>query len=177
MAGKASLVRGHFAYYAVPDDIWAVNAFRTQVTRHWFKALRRRSQRHPPELGTHGAPGHALAPACPSPAPLPGGTLCRQELRQQPSAGIPHAGICAGAARKGGHYHNRSLLPPRVALPGMAHQRPPRPMGHEEVQATPATLRQSIRLAGASTPPPASPIRSLAARPTLDIRPVMWNST
>src|SRR5487761_862563 len=42
----ASVVRGHSAYYAVPGNIRAVNAFRTQVTRHWFKALRRRSQRH-----------------------------------------------------------------------------------------------------------------------------------
>ncbi len=42
----ASVLRGHFAYYAVPGNIRAVNAFRIQVTRHWFKALRRRSQRH-----------------------------------------------------------------------------------------------------------------------------------
>ena len=42
----ASVVRGPVAYYAVPGNIRAVNAFRVQVTRHWFKALRRRSQRH-----------------------------------------------------------------------------------------------------------------------------------
>ena len=41
----ASVVRGHLAYYAVPDNIDAVTEFRTQATRHWFKALRRRSQR------------------------------------------------------------------------------------------------------------------------------------
>ncbi len=40
-----SVVRGHLAYYAVPGNIDAVAAFRKQVTRHWFKALRRRSQR------------------------------------------------------------------------------------------------------------------------------------
>jgi RNA-directed DNA polymerase len=40
-----SVVRGHLAYYAVPGNTDAVQAFRTQVTRHWFKALRRRSQR------------------------------------------------------------------------------------------------------------------------------------
>jgi RNA-directed DNA polymerase len=40
-----SVVRGHLAYYAVPGNIEAVTAFRTQATRHWFKALRRRSQR------------------------------------------------------------------------------------------------------------------------------------
>ena len=41
----ASVVRGHLAYYAVPGNIDAVAAFRTQATRHWFKALRRRSQK------------------------------------------------------------------------------------------------------------------------------------
>ena len=40
-----SVVAGHLAYYAVPGNTDAVAAFRTQVTRHWYKALRRRSQR------------------------------------------------------------------------------------------------------------------------------------
>jgi group II intron reverse transcriptase/maturase len=41
-----SVVRGYIAYYAVPGNIHAVSAFRKQVTRHWGRALRRRSQRH-----------------------------------------------------------------------------------------------------------------------------------
>jgi RNA-directed DNA polymerase len=41
----ASVVRGHMAYYAVPGNRTTVAAFRTQVTRHWYAALRRRSQR------------------------------------------------------------------------------------------------------------------------------------
>ena len=41
----ASVVRGHMAYYAVPDNAPAVGAFRKQVTRLWLKTLRRRSQR------------------------------------------------------------------------------------------------------------------------------------
>jgi RNA-directed DNA polymerase len=41
----ASVVRGHMAYYAVPGNRSTVAAFRTQVTRHWHKALRSRSQR------------------------------------------------------------------------------------------------------------------------------------
>jgi RNA-directed DNA polymerase len=41
----ASVVRGHQAYYAVPGNYDAVHAFRTQVTRHWYQALRRRSQK------------------------------------------------------------------------------------------------------------------------------------
>jgi RNA-directed DNA polymerase len=41
----ASVVRGHLAYYAVPGNTDAIAAFRDQVRRLWFKALRRRSQR------------------------------------------------------------------------------------------------------------------------------------
>jgi RNA-directed DNA polymerase len=40
-----SLVQGHLAYYAVPGNTDTVAAFRDQVTRHWYQALRRRSQR------------------------------------------------------------------------------------------------------------------------------------
>jgi len=45
-AWLGSVVRGHLAYYAVPGNTDAVAAFRTQVTRLWFKALRRRSQKN-----------------------------------------------------------------------------------------------------------------------------------
>jgi group II intron reverse transcriptase/maturase len=41
----AAVVRGHMAYYAVPGNANAVTAFRTEVTRHWRKALRRRSHK------------------------------------------------------------------------------------------------------------------------------------
>jgi group II intron reverse transcriptase/maturase len=40
-----SVVRGHIAYYAVHGNFDAVAAFRTQVTRLWHRALRRRGQR------------------------------------------------------------------------------------------------------------------------------------
>src|SRR5664280_2586962 len=42
----ASVVRGHCAYYAVPDNGDAVRAFRDQAAKHWYRALRRRSQRN-----------------------------------------------------------------------------------------------------------------------------------
>jgi group II intron reverse transcriptase/maturase len=41
----ASVLTGHYNYYAVPGNIDAITAFRTEVTRLWFKALKRRSQR------------------------------------------------------------------------------------------------------------------------------------
>ena len=40
-----SVVHGHLAYYAVPGNTPTVAAFRTQLTRIWYKALRPRSQR------------------------------------------------------------------------------------------------------------------------------------
>lgn len=39
------VVRGYFAYHAVPTNAHALVTFRTQVTRAWLHALRRRSQR------------------------------------------------------------------------------------------------------------------------------------
>jgi RNA-directed DNA polymerase len=40
------VVQGYFNYHAVPCNLSPLRAFRTQVIRHWFRALRRRSQRH-----------------------------------------------------------------------------------------------------------------------------------
>jgi group II intron reverse transcriptase/maturase len=42
----ASVLRGHYAYYAVPGNSDRINRFYNEVTRHWLRALRRRSQRH-----------------------------------------------------------------------------------------------------------------------------------
>lgn len=42
----AAVVRGFFAYHAVPTNVHALQAFKTQIVRHWLHALRRRSQRH-----------------------------------------------------------------------------------------------------------------------------------
>jgi RNA-directed DNA polymerase len=44
-AWLARVLRGHYNYYAVPDNGRALNAFRLLVTRLWLQALRRRSQR------------------------------------------------------------------------------------------------------------------------------------
>ncbi len=39
------VVRGHLAYFAVPDNSQALRAFRRESVRHWQHTLRRRSQR------------------------------------------------------------------------------------------------------------------------------------
>ena len=44
-AWLANVLHGHYRYYAVPENIEALRAFRYQTRRHWCKALRRRSQR------------------------------------------------------------------------------------------------------------------------------------
>ena len=41
----ASVLRGHANYYGVPDNSKALRAFRYFATEHWYRALRRRSQR------------------------------------------------------------------------------------------------------------------------------------
>jgi hypothetical protein len=72
----ASVITGHQAYYGVPGNFQAVYAFRTHVTRHWYRALRRRGQKNrltwarmgrlarrylPPARITHPFPGARFA--------------------------------------------------------------------------------------------------------------------
>jgi group II intron reverse transcriptase/maturase len=44
-AWLASVLRGHYQYYAVPDNNEALHAFRYQLVRSWRRALARRSQK------------------------------------------------------------------------------------------------------------------------------------
>jgi RNA-directed DNA polymerase len=41
----ASVLRGHYNYYAVPDNNEALRGFHRRAVRHWHRGLRRRSQR------------------------------------------------------------------------------------------------------------------------------------
>jgi RNA-directed DNA polymerase len=40
-----TVIRGYFEYHAIPGNMKALGTFRTQVTRIWYKTLRRRSQK------------------------------------------------------------------------------------------------------------------------------------
>ena len=40
-----SIVQGHFNYYAVPGNIDSLGVFRDRLTGHWWRTLRRRSQK------------------------------------------------------------------------------------------------------------------------------------
>ena len=41
----ASVLTGHYRYYAVPDNSHALRGFRLRVIAHWRRALSRRSQK------------------------------------------------------------------------------------------------------------------------------------
>lgn len=45
-AWLGSVIRGHCNYYGVPLNSPRLRAFRSAVIRHWFRALRRRGQKH-----------------------------------------------------------------------------------------------------------------------------------
>src|SRR5712691_8249763 len=92
----ASVVRGHQAYYAVPGNSDAVNAFRTQVARHWYKALRRRSQKSRLTWGRMNRIVTRWLPKTRILHPFPEVRFAATHPRQEPSAVILHAGICAG---------------------------------------------------------------------------------
>ena len=92
----ASVVRGHLAYYAVPGNTDAVTA----SAPRWPGTGTRRCGA---AASARGSPGRGWAgivtrwlPQGPRDASLPGGALRSQNLRQEPSAVVPHAGICAG---------------------------------------------------------------------------------
>jgi RNA-directed DNA polymerase len=42
-----SVVQGYFDYHAVPGNLVSLNSFRQEVSKRWFRALRRRGQKHP----------------------------------------------------------------------------------------------------------------------------------
>ncbi len=97
----ASVVRGHQAYYAVPGNSDAVKAFRTQVTRHWLKALRRRSQKSRLTWARMNRIATRWLPPARVMHPFPQVRFAATHPRQEPSAVVPHAGICAGGRPQG----------------------------------------------------------------------------
>jgi hypothetical protein len=103
-------VQGHLAYFAVPGNTDAVATFRTQIGRHWYKALRRRSQRtrlnwtrmDPSQNDGYHRPVPGIpSPACAStPEPEAGaqcGNPARWDLCGGPSARAVPTAILSGA--------------------------------------------------------------------------------
>lgn len=91
-----SVVRGYLAYHSVPGNTRIVAEFVKQVTRHWRHALNRRSQRG---RVTWARMYRLVRRWLPTPRvmhPYPNQRFDARHLRQEPSAVIPHAGVCAG---------------------------------------------------------------------------------
>jgi hypothetical protein len=107
-----AVVRGYFAYHAIPTNLRSMCSFRVEVTRSWLHALRRRSQRsrvtwqRMQHLANHWIPSARVLHPCPWDRPLR-----RSNPRQEPSALAAHARICAGAARV--TYEGRPYRDPR----------------------------------------------------------------
>jgi group II intron reverse transcriptase/maturase len=93
------VVRGYYAYHAVPNNGRAVAAFRHHVVGLWLRALRRRSQRD----RTTWADANRLAEYwLPRPRilhPWPAQRFDVTHPRQEPYAVISHVRICAGGAQ------------------------------------------------------------------------------
>ena len=90
------VLEGYFNYYAVPTNSETLRQFRTQVARHWRCVLSRRSQKG--EVGWDRMKRRIarwLPPVRPL-HPWPDERFSRQHPTQEPSAVVPHAGICAG---------------------------------------------------------------------------------
>ncbi len=92
----ANVVRGHLAYYAVPDNGKAIESFRFQLTRHWYMALRHRSQRTGVTWDRMNRYVDRWLPAPRILHPWPDARFDARHPRQEPSALAVHAGICAG---------------------------------------------------------------------------------
>jgi group II intron reverse transcriptase/maturase len=93
-----SVVEGHLRYYGVPGNYRALSSFRHQVWRMWRWMLNRRSDK---ARVTVAGMQRIAARWLPKPRihhPYPDERFSRKHPRQEPSAAIPHAGICAGGA-------------------------------------------------------------------------------
>jgi len=96
----AQVVRGYFAYHAVPNNIGSLQAFRSHVTDLWRRALRRRSQKdHILWTRIAKIADHWL----PTPKILhkwPWQRFRAKHPRWEPYAGNPHVRFCAGGVQQ-----------------------------------------------------------------------------
>jgi group II intron reverse transcriptase/maturase len=92
----AAVVRGHAQYYGIPDNSRRIAIFRKAVIRLWYRVLCRRSQYHGMtwkrllRYATRWIPNVRIC------HPYPEQRFGVYHPRQEPSALVAHAGICAG---------------------------------------------------------------------------------
>jgi len=95
----AQVIRGYFAYHAVPTNSQRLNAFRDHVLVLWRRTLRRRSQK---DWTTWDRISRLARDYLPLPRilhPWPDARFAVKHPRWEPGARIAPAGICAGGVR------------------------------------------------------------------------------
>jgi hypothetical protein len=93
------VVRGFFAYHAVPTNSRALGAFRHHVMTLWKRTLRRRGQR---DATSWKRIEDITADYLPKPSilhPWPRQRFAVKNPRWEPYAGKPHVRFCAGGAQ------------------------------------------------------------------------------
>ncbi len=94
----AQIIRGFFAYHAVPTNMATLGKFRHQVVWLWLRTLRRRSQKDDTPLDQDKKAGGGLPPETENPSPL----ACRALRRHTPEVGAgclnwARPDLCRGA--------------------------------------------------------------------------------
>ena len=95
----AQVVRGYFAYHAVPTNVSALNAFLHYIKRIWMRTLRRRSQK---DRLTWARIARLAGDFLPQPKilhPWPHQRFAVKYPRWEPDALIGPVRICAGGAQ------------------------------------------------------------------------------
>lgn len=102
MQGKwlGSVVRGFFAYHAVPNNVPEISAFRFHVIHAWMRSLRRRSQRHRMPWDRLQAHLVRYIPKARVLNPWPEARFRVRHSRWEPGALAAPAGICAGGGQQ-----------------------------------------------------------------------------
>jgi RNA-directed DNA polymerase len=94
-----SVVRGFFAYHAIPTNSRALSAFRHHVVDLWRRALRRRSQRDRTTWPDMDGLAERWLPRPRISHPWPLQRFRVKHPRWEPYAGMPHVRFCAGGAQ------------------------------------------------------------------------------
>ena len=94
-----AVVRGFFAYHAVPTNSRALSAFRHHVVELWRRALRRRSQKDRTSWTDMDRLADRWLPKPRISHPWPAQRFRVKHPRWEPYAGIPPVRFCAGGAQ------------------------------------------------------------------------------
>jgi len=93
------VVRGYFAYHAVPTNSTAMSEFRGIILWHWLRALRRRGQRDKTTWAFISRLADRWIPKPRVLHPWPSKRFAVNHPRWEPYAGVPLVRFCAGGAQ------------------------------------------------------------------------------